>query len=84
MNKAADAFALRLRIRNPFQDTEEISGGIHNHQVLPEDRAENGFHSLGLTLAQQAGIHEYRGELISDRFPHQGGGDGGIHSAGKR
>ena len=69
-------FAIRLEF-------EEAVFGVDIAQIDVEVVAEDVLDPSGFAFAEEAVVHEDAGELAADGLVDEGGGNGGIHSAGE-
>ena len=81
----ADDVALLLRVGDAGQLIIESLAGIHADkvQLIGAFRSENGGYLVCLVLPEQAVIHEYTGQLVTDGLGHEHARHRGIHAAGE-
>src|SRR5439155_17750472 len=78
----ADDFAFLLGIDDPRETAEESLSGVDIDEVDTESVGEVVPDLVGLTLTEQAVVHEDAGELIADRSMDKRSDRAGIDSAG--
>ena len=81
MNSAP--MALRFGIGDPGQLVQESRTLVDGDQLRTGGGDEVGLDLLALPLAQQTVVDEDTGQTIADGALHDGGGDGGVHTAGQ-
>ena len=83
MNFSPMILRFALRLGDALQRLQEVVGRIHGDELDTGGGHEVVLDLLDLTLTQQTVIHEHAGELVADGLVHQGGGHGGVYTAGQ-